>query len=56
MIFFRWLASLLPLAAIYFGLKALGQIERVPEEYSGRRWLKIGIGLGAGLGVCSAGG
>ena len=31
-----WLLPL-PLAAIYFGLKALGQIDRMPEEYSGRR-------------------
>ena len=46
---------LLPLAAIYFGLKALGQIDRLPEEYTGRRLAKIGIGLGAGLGILLSG-
>ena len=45
----------MPLAAIYFGLKALGQIERMPEEYSGQRLAKIGIGLGAGLGILLSG-
>ena len=55
MIFFRWLAIPLPLAAIYFGMKALGHIERVPEEYSGRRLAQVGIGLGAGLGILLSG-
>ena len=45
----------MPLAAIYFGLKALGQIDRLPEEYTGRRLAKIGIGLGAGLGILLSG-
>ena len=52
---FEWMASPLPLAAIYFGVKALGQIERVPEEYSGKRLAKIGVGLGAGLGIVLSG-
>ncbi len=51
MIIFGWLGALLPLAAVYFGLKGLGQIQRTPEEYSGQRLAKIGIGLGAGLGI-----
>ena len=51
MMFFGWLAAALPLAAIYFGLKALGQIDRLPEEYTGRRLAQVGIGLGAGLGI-----
>ena len=46
---------LLPLAAIYFGLKALGQIDRLPEVYTGRRLAEIGIGLGAGLGILLSG-
>ncbi len=48
---FGWLLAPLPLAAIYFGFKALGQIERVPEEYTGQWLAKIGIGLGVGLGI-----
>jgi hypothetical protein len=55
MIFAGWMAAFLPLAAIYFGLKALGQIRRVPEEYSGQRLAKVGIGLGAGLGILLSG-
>ncbi len=55
MIFVGWLAALLPLAAIYFGRKALRQIQRLPEEYTGRRLAKIGIGLGAGLGIALSG-
>ena len=55
MLYFEWLASPLPLAAIYFGLKALGQIERLPEEYTGQRLAQIGIGLGAGLGILLSG-
>ena len=52
---FGWLLAVLPLAAVYFGRKALGQIERMPEEYSGRALAKIGIGLGAGLGILLSG-
>ena len=52
---FGWPLAFLPLAAIYFGLKARGQIERVPEEYTGQRPAKIGIGLGAGLGILLGG-
>ena len=52
---FGWLAAILPLAAIYFGLKALGQIDRLPEEYTGRRLAQTGIGLGAGLGILLSG-
>jgi hypothetical protein len=55
MLFFGWLAALFPLAAIYFGLKGLGQIQRVPEEYSGQELARIGIGLGAGLGILLSG-
>jgi len=55
MIIFRLLAVPLPLAAIYFGLKALGQIDRLPEEYTGRWLAKMGIGLGAGLGIVLSG-
>ena len=55
MIFFGWLASPLPLAAIYFGWKALGQIDRMPEEYTGQPLAKTGIGLGAGLGILLSG-
>ncbi len=52
---FGWPLGFLPLAAIYFGMKALGQIQRVPEEYSGQQLAKIGIGLGAGLGILLGG-
>jgi hypothetical protein len=55
MIFVGWLAVPLPLAAIYFGRNALDQIERLPEEYTGQRLAKIGIGLGAGLGILLSG-
>ncbi len=55
MMIFGWLLGLFPLTAIYFGLKALGQIERAPEEYTGRRLAKVGIGLGAGLGILLSG-
>ena len=51
MMIFGWLLALLPLAAIYFGRKALGQIDRLPEEYTGRWLAQVGIGLGAGLGI-----
>ena len=51
MIYFEWLASPLPLVAIYFGLKALGQIQHAPEDYSGTVLAKVGIGLGTGLGL-----
>ena len=46
-----WPLAVLPLAAIYFGMKALGQIKRAPEEYTGQRLAQVGIGLGAGLGI-----
>ena len=52
---FGWLLGLLPLAAIYFGLKALGQIDRLPEVYTGQRLAQVGIGLGAGLGILLSG-
>jgi len=55
MIIFGWLLAVLPLAAIYFGRKALGQIDRLPEEYTGRRLAQVGIGLGAGLGILFGG-
>jgi hypothetical protein len=52
---FGWLAAVLPLAAVYFGLRALGQIERLPEEYTGKRLAQVGLGLGAGLGIVLGG-
>jgi hypothetical protein len=52
---FKWVALPLPLAAIYFGLNALGQIRRMPEEYSGQRLAQAGIALGAGLGILFGG-
>ena len=55
MMIFGWLAAVLPLAAIYFGRKALGQIYRLPEEYTGRSLAQVGIGLGAGLGILLSG-
>ena len=55
MIFLDGWAAALPLAAIYFGPKALGQIHRLPEEYTGLGLAKIGIGLGAGLGILLSG-
>ena len=55
MIFFGWLAAPLPLAAIYFGVKGLRQIRRLPEEYTGQWLAKIGRGLGAGLGILLSG-
>ena len=54
MMIFGWLAVPLPLAAIYFGLKALGK-SSVPEEYTGLWLAKIGLGLGGGLGVVLSG-
>ncbi|MEI8372447.1 MAG: hypothetical protein WCJ35_06385 [Planctomycetota bacterium] len=55
MMIFGWPLAVLPLAAIYFGMKALGQIERAPEEYTGQRLAQVGIGLGAGLGILLSG-
>ena len=55
MIVVGWPAAVFPLAAIYFGLKALGQLDRLPEEYTGRPLAQTGIGLGAGLGVLLSG-
>src|SRR5271165_4421329 len=52
---FGWLLGFLPLAAIYFGWEALGQIKRAPEDYSGEGLAKVGIGLGAGLGILLSG-
>ena len=55
MFILRWLTAFFPLAAIYFGVKALAQIERVPEEYTGRRLAQAGIGLGAAFGILLGG-
>ena len=55
MIYFEWMALPLPLVAIYFGLKALGQIQHAPEDYSGTVLAKVGIGLGTGLGLLFSG-
>jgi hypothetical protein len=54
--FFGWWGGLAPLAAIYFGWKALQQIDRLPEEYTGRRVAQVGIGLAVGLGALFSGG
>jgi hypothetical protein len=48
---FGWLLAVLPLAAIYFGWRALEQIARVPEEYTGKRVAKTGMAVGATLGI-----
>jgi hypothetical protein len=53
--FFGWLLSFLPLLALYFGWEALCQIERVPEEYTGKSLAKTGMGLGAVLGILLGG-
>ena len=53
--FFDWAMVFFPLAAIYFGRKALRQIERMPEEYTGRAMAKTGIWLAAGLGIIFTG-
>ena len=39
------------LAALYFGLKALDQIERMPEEYTGRPLAKTGMWTAAIIGI-----
>lgn len=52
---FGWLPSFLPLAAIYFGWKALGQVQRAPEEYSGQWLARFGIRLGVVLGITLSG-
>jgi hypothetical protein len=49
--FFGWALAFFPLAAIYCGRKALRQIQRMPEEYTGRQLAQAGIWLGAGLGI-----
>ena len=55
MIFFDWWAAAMPVAAIYFGAKALRQIRRLPEEYTGLGLAKVGRGLGLGLGILLSG-
>jgi len=55
MFFVGWFAVPLPLAAIYFGFRALGQIRRLPEEYTGQPLAQIGRGLGIGLGILLSG-
>ena len=45
------LLAVLPLAAIYFGRKALDQIRRMPEEFTGRWLAQAGIGLATALGI-----
>jgi hypothetical protein len=49
--FLGWMLAVLPLAAVYFGWEALCQIDRAPEEYTGVRLAKTGMGLGAALGI-----
>jgi hypothetical protein len=53
--FFGWTYAFFPLAAIYCGRRALQQIQRMPEEYTGIQLAKAGIWLGAGLGVIFSG-
>jgi hypothetical protein len=53
--FFGWAFAFFPLAAYYCGRRALRQIQRVPEEYTGIPLAKTGIWLGAGLGVIFSG-
>ena len=54
-ILLSWPALVLPLAAVYFGWLALQQIQRLPEEYTGRGLAQAGMGLGAGLGILLTG-
>jgi hypothetical protein len=53
--FFHWAMVLFPLLAVYCGCESLRQIERSPEEYTGRPLAKTGIWLGAGLGIAFLG-
>jgi hypothetical protein len=53
--FFGWAFTFFPLAAIYCGQRALQQIQRTPEEYTGIQLAKTGIWLGSGLGVIFSG-
>ena len=48
--FFHWAMIIIPLLAIYCGYEALRQIQRTPEEYTGRRLAKTGMWLGGVLG------
>ena len=48
--FSSWLAFF-AVAALYFGYKALDQIERVPEEFTGRSLAKVGMWAAAIIGV-----
>jgi hypothetical protein len=53
--FFGWAMAFCPLAAIYCGRRALQQIRRTPEEYTGVQLAKTGIWLGIGLGAIFSG-
>jgi hypothetical protein len=50
MFFTLWMA-VLPLAALCLGYKALTQIERKPDVYTGRTIAQTGMWLGVGLGL-----
>ena len=50
MFFTVWLFPI-PLAAIYFGYEALGQIKRLPEQYTGREAAIVGMLAGALFGT-----
>jgi hypothetical protein len=54
MFFSLWMV-VFPLAAFCLGYKALSQIDRKPEVYTGRTIAQVGMWLGAGLGVLFAG-
>ncbi len=51
MFVYGWPLVFLPVAAIYFGRKAILQIRRMPDEYTGERVAEVGIWLGAVLGI-----
>jgi hypothetical protein len=49
--FFNSWLSIFALAALYFGYKALDQIERVPEEYTGKLLAKAGMWAAVIVGI-----
>jgi hypothetical protein len=49
--FFTWAAAVFPAIAWYCGRRALQQIQRTPEEYTGARLAKTGKWLAVGLFV-----
>ena len=49
------MAGLLPLAAIYFGRRPWRKSSACRRNTRGRGWPRVGIGLGAGLGILLSG-